>query len=452
MAVAAVLFAATGLPADAQAGNGKILIEIVGLPKHLKAPFVVAEHGVALRYTAKRVARDRFLVAQAKPSTYRFVSAAVRSTRSAPNARRGDVFAPGNPLATVRSGATARLRLRFHRFRTPGPTAGASHVSMGDEMFACAVINSAAACWGELGKKGLPKVYIKRGATAISSGTNHACAIQAGGAVRCWGRQHAQRPPAAALGTEDSGARFGDPLGSGAVAIAAGQDASCALTAGNQVWCWGSNAFGLLGDGQSHGQSATPVRVIESAATQIAVGTNLACALLEDTSVWCWGEMGRTMAPFKVIEEGATKLGEGHKDCAVLIGGELACWNEVRAPKGGPSRFRNQPVLRSLPGLVASAHAHDHDCGLFGSRVRCWGSNTFGQLGNGRRRSTEKPMTAVPDGASEVSVGSDASCAIVHGAVMCWGSDRSSILGSGYVPRTGYAPPSRYPVYIGRPR
>ena len=76
------------------------------------------------------------------------------------------------------------------------------------------------------------------------------------------------------------------------VEIAAGQNHSCARLTDGSVKCWGSNAYGLLGDNTTTDRH-TPVAVQGiSNATAITAGDFHNCARLTDGSVKCWGYNG----------------------------------------------------------------------------------------------------------------------------------------------------------------
>jgi alpha-tubulin suppressor-like RCC1 family protein len=92
---------------------------------------------------------------------------------------------------------------------------------------------------------------------AISLGNLDSCALLADGTARCWGAntygqvgdgttRHAREPLAPLLGPG------GEPLG-GLVAIRAG-DHTCAVDAGGAMRCWGAGYTGQLGDGAQENQ------------------------------------------------------------------------------------------------------------------------------------------------------------------------------------------------------
>ena len=76
----------------------------------------------------------------------------------------------------------------------------------------------------------------------------------------------------------------------GATALGVGGYHTCAIVAGGAVKCWGNNSFGELGDGTSVSRSTSPVAVIGlTGVLAIAAGQQHTCALLPSGAVDCWG-------------------------------------------------------------------------------------------------------------------------------------------------------------------
>jgi alpha-tubulin suppressor-like RCC1 family protein len=131
------------------------------------------------------------------------------------------------------------------------------------------------------------------GVQAIASGSNHTCALVNGG-VQCWGQN--LDGELGDFGSLDSDVPvavqgLGSP-GSGVQAIAAGTSHSCALVNGG-VQCWGANGEGQLGDGSILG-SNVPVGVQGlgspgSGVQAIAAFGYHTCALVSG-EVFCWGD------------------------------------------------------------------------------------------------------------------------------------------------------------------
>ncbi len=127
------------------------------------------------------------------------------------------------------------------------------------------------------------------------------------------------------------------------VDVAAGYQHHCAVTGEGDVFCWGSNHEGQLGDGTTT-DSASPVQVVGlPAATRVVVGMSQpeSCAVVADGSVWCWGKNiygavgSGTIGMFEdpvppsqqpeVTDASAVAVGFGHS-CALLRSGTVECW------------------------------------------------------------------------------------------------------------------------------
>jgi alpha-tubulin suppressor-like RCC1 family protein len=95
---------------------------------------------------------------------------------------------------------------------------------------------------------------------ALTAGGNHTCALTSGGAVKCWGWNAEGE-----LGDGTTNERLTpvsvSGLSSGATRVSAGGLHTCALTSSGTVKCWGWNADGQLGDGTTTDR-LTPVSVV----------------------------------------------------------------------------------------------------------------------------------------------------------------------------------------------
>ncbi len=136
------------------------------------------------------------------------------------------------------------------------------------------------------------------GATDVELGTNHGCAIVAGGRVRCWGLANDQLgySPDVLYDQRIEDAREVPGI-QGATALALGFGHTCAVVGTGEVWCWGSNSQGQLGQPLSLTNTRIPQKVPRLRdATSLTSSTVNLCATRQSHALTCWGS-ARYSAP-----------------------------------------------------------------------------------------------------------------------------------------------------------
>jgi alpha-tubulin suppressor-like RCC1 family protein len=145
---------------------------------------------------------------------------------------------------------------------------------------------------------------------------------------------------------------------------------------------------------------------------------------------------------------GVTDLGVGYAHaCAVREGGQLVCWGSNTCGEIGVVISQDRvlrPIVVMASGVSAVASGSDFSCAIVGGSggVQCWGSNTWGQLGDGTSddRATPAPVMDL-SGATAIALGDDSACAVVAGgSVKCWGSNTSGELGNPSAFSDSYVP------------
>ena len=264
------------------------------------------------------------------------------------------------------------------------------------------VVNGTGAvkCWGH-GSTAAAVAGLESGIAEVASGFRHDCVRTTTGGAQCWGWNSDGQ-----LG-DGSGVDSATPvdvlgLGSGVLAVSTGDFHSCAIAAGGGVQCWGRNASGQLGDGTIvNGDSPVDVQGLGSGIIQITTGGAHSCALNDAGGLICWGD------------------------------------NTYGGLGDGTTTDRTTPV--SVVGLASgvsavSASVAGHTCALMDTgRVKCWGVNVFGAVGDGNVSvAVLEPVDVIYGGnnVDQVSAGGSATCTLSAGAtVTCWGDNLVSQLG-----------------------
>ena len=255
-----------------------------------------------------------------------------------------------------------------------------------------------------------------------------------------------------------------------------GTNRTCAILS-NNVWCWGKNNMGQLGDGTTS-DSNIPVKVRSigdmkyGKIIDIFTAQHHSCVLTQlgsNKKVYCWGsnedgqlgngssgagnyssvpvEVGGTLAGKDVTSIGGT----GDVSCAI-VSGKIYCWgrnNMGQLGFGNPGNpgFRATPVQINSGGhnrlpsnyfatkLATGGSRSQTMCTITTEkRAYCWGLARFGQMGIGpisgnhysyatRVKDLENVTDISQDGYTWASDHAYVShtCAIASGRVYCWG-------------------------------
>jgi alpha-tubulin suppressor-like RCC1 family protein len=304
-------------------------------------------------------------------------------------------------------------------------------------------------CWGAyFGGYATPTAIL--GApplTSISVGGDFACGLDAVGTAWCWGQDDTR-------GQHGNGLLIPSPTTPRRVAgqhsflrISAGNEVACALDHSGQAWCWGTDQFGRLGDGDQVASmvcgvecSPIPVPVVGGRSfAAISTGAFSVCAMDDEGAPWCWGSnsggqlgVGSSSplhphrSPTPVAAFQTVVAGPNHS-CGITASQSAYCWGLNTSWQLGNSALVQALAPVAVSGGLAFtslAVGASHTCGLEASgSAHCWGANPVGQLGNGTTAPALSPEPVAGGHAfTSLVAGTNVTCGLkANGRAYCWG-------------------------------
>lgn len=186
----------------------------------------------------------------------------------------------------------------------------------------------------------------------------------------------------------------------------------------------------------------------------VAAGGNHACATLNTGEVRCWGNNSHGQlgiisttntsniptALHDFNDRNAT-IEAGKNHTCLLLNGSIKCFGSNTSGQLGVNIFITESVVpidtTNMTSGVSDFSAGDfHTCGVKGGLAYCWGANNYGQLGNGEplnyAEGTFREVTVVEviSNIVSISAGANHTCSTLqNGSAYCWGNDAWGQLG-----------------------
>lgn len=253
------------------------------------------------------------------------------------------------------------------------------------------------------------------------------------------------------------------PSGVTPTAITAAQGVGFAIGSDGNLYAWGDNFFGLLGDSTTTDSGVPVVVSLPSGVTptEIAGGFETAYAIGLDGNLYAWGdnfygELGNggispdncdgsaicSTMPVRIsLAPGVTPKAIAGSAYAIGSDGNLYAWgyNVFGGLGNGSTLNSSTPVVVALPsGVTPTAIAGGTDFAYaVGSdgHLYAWGEDNDGQFGDGDTTNTDTPVLAsLPSGVipSAIAAANGAGYAIgSDGRLYAWGSNANGQLGNG---------------------
>ena len=243
------------------------------------------------------------------------------------------------------------------------------------------------------------------------------------------------------------------------VQVVGGEAHTCALTTNSELYCWGANYYGQLGDGTTEDKSE-PVKILDNV-RKVSAHTSNTCAIKNDNKLYCWGKGYDDYVPEEINSDVQDVFLGSFHTCIIKNNNRLYCWGSDQWHQLGPiydasideearmfdvkdaglsmyytCSVKNDGSLYCVGGVLKDYDYYndvdltptapllitqnvkniragsEHFCAIKNdNKLYCWGDNNFGQVGNGSTY-TSNDLYEILSNVNEVSLGSGHTCAI----------------------------------------
>ncbi len=359
----------------------------------------------------------------------------------------------------------------------------ATKISSARGAHTCALLSTGGVkCWGwnsngQLGNNSTTDSNLPVSVSGIASGasdiqvSSYGSCAQVSAQTKCWGWNNYFQ--LANGSSSDSITPSVVSSVSGYKMYSLGDVVSCVISSAGKPQCWGSPAYGLLGDTNLTNSTSTPTDLpgLTQNVAIIKSGFSFSCAVKTDGSINCWGkrsegELGNNVAggdgskvttKYTSLSSNISTVVSGRAH-ACIVKSDTTVWcsgsdgsgqlglsngNNFYSNDLGYDKFRQ---INSLTGIVAQISAgSNHTCvRTTTGGVKCWGLNSSGQLGDGTTNSSSTPVDVAGLGGAVIDLAAGAyhTCALITGGtIKCWGANNYGQLGNSSTSSTAVTSP-----------
>jgi hypothetical protein len=213
---------------------------------------------------------------------------------------------------------------------------------------------------------------------SVAAGYRHACALTEDGLGYCWGDNSHQQ--LGYVGESSKSPKAVPGIGT-AASVVVGDYHSCVLLASGSVTCWGDNARKQINTSSTTMLPPTSL-VSVNTISKVTLGANNTCLLDSTKSLKCFGDNAKKQSPASIVGTFNEVAAGGNTVCVVKTDETVACFGAADSSKLGTVAIDTgtPTTITGLTAVKISVGAQQV-CSLDSSaKLRCWGSNTYGQL------------------------------------------------------------------------
>ncbi len=225
--------------------------------------------------------------------------------------------------------------------------------------------------------------------------------------------------------------------------VALGYNHSGAITENGDLYTWGYNLHGELGNGTTE-DSHNPIKIMSNVKS-VNLGERHGAAITKNGDLYTWGENNNgqlgngttesSFTPVKIMSNvKAVSLGEWHS-AAITENGDLYTWGYNSDGQLGNGTTKDSFIpIKIMSNIKSISLGNFHSAAITeNSDLYTWGHNYYGQLGDGTTEDSYIPQK-ITGNVKSVSLGERHSAAITeNGDLYTWGWNSYGQLGDGTV-------------------
>jgi len=176
---------------------------------------------------------------------------------------------------------------------------------------------------------------------SVSAGALHSCGVKTNGTLYCWGYN--------GNGMLGNGTNVNsnvpvqeDSVSTTWVSVSVGREHTCGVKTDGTLWCWGKNLDGQLGDNTTTDKDIPVQEYSQSTSWEsVSAGRNHTCGVKTDGDLWCWGKNSYGQLGDNTIIDSYIPVREssrssnwesvssgGYHTCGIKTDDSLYCWGE----------------------------------------------------------------------------------------------------------------------------
>ena len=281
-------------------------------------------------------------------------------------------------------------------------------VSLGDTHSAAITSDGGLYMWGsnyhgQLGdgtdtNKNIP-IKVMDNVISVSLGYNHSAAITTDGSLYTWGYNNEGQLGDGTNISRNTPMKIMDNVS----LVNLFYHSSAAITIDGSLYTWGNNQNASLGDGTRKHRN-TPVKIMNNVSS-VNLTNNFGCsAITTDRVLYTWGgilddyTMKDKGLPVKTMNNVFSVEGAGSYNAAITTNGSLYMWGHNSNGELGDGTTADQSIPVNIMDSIMSVNLSGSMWGNFSAAITTdgelymWGSNNYGQLGNGTSENSLVPV------------------------------------------------------------